>query len=213
MKLSIKGSAKMAVGKSIQLKAQAEVTQGGNTTSGTASGVKWISSNTSVLTVSSDGKAKGIKPGTAVVTVAKGSTKATLKITVYKPLTGVTLSKTAVKLQTGKTVKLTAAITPADAGGPVYSWKSSNTKIATVTPSADGKTATVKAAAPGKATVTLSVKDALGNTKTASCTVTAGTPMTSVKTDVSSLYLAPGTSGTVKVTLTPAGASYGAVIS
>jgi uncharacterized protein YjdB len=213
MKLTIKGSSKIAVGKSVQLKAMAEVTQGGSTTSGTASEVKWSSSNTSVLTISSDGKAKGIKPGTAVVTATKGSNKATLKITVCRPLTGVTLNKTAVKFQTGKTVKLTAAITPTDASSPVYTWKSSNTKVATVTPSADGKTATVKAASPGKATITLSVKDALGNTKTASCSVTAGTPLTAVKANVSSLSLAPGKTGTVKVTLTPAGASYGTVIS
>ena len=72
--------------------------------------------------------------------------------------------KSSIQLKVGETVTLTPTFTPSDATNKSVSWKSSNTKIATV----DDK-GTVTGNAAGTATITVTTVD--GN-KTAQCSVT-----------------------------------------
>lgn len=81
----------------------------------------------------------------------------------YTPETGVTLNKTSLTLYTGGSTTLKAEVKPSDAHFKNVTWKSSNTKIATVS----GK-GVVKGLIPGKVTVT-AVTD---NGKKAVCDVT-----------------------------------------
>jgi uncharacterized protein YjdB len=111
--------------------------------------VTWKSSDKSVATVTSAGKVKGIKAGTATITCTSASTgtKATCKVTVIDG--GVKLNKTKATIEKGKTVTLTATVTPSTLSDKSVTWKSSDTKVATVT--SKGKIKGVKA---GTATIT-----------------------------------------------------------
>ncbi len=98
--------------------------------------VSWKSSNTKVVAVSSTGKMKGIKEGSAVIniTTAKGLT-ATVKVKVQKKAVRTTkitgLSKK-VKLKKGKKLKLAPVLTPITSTDKL-TYKTSNKKVATIT--------------------------------------------------------------------------------
>ena len=130
--------------------------------------VTWTSSSTAIATVSSTGLVKGIKAGTATITVktADGGKTATCKVTVAtpKPVTGVTLNKTTASLAAGATLQLTPTVAPADAGNKNVTWTTSSSSIATV--SNTGLVTGVKA---GTATITVKTVD---GSKTATCKVT-----------------------------------------
>ena len=119
-----------------------------------AGNVTWTSSNTKVATVA-DGKVTAKAAGTAKITAAVGGKTATYTVTVKKP----SISATVGKVYVGKTAKVQVKKYGTTAK---VSFKSSNTKIATVSKSGvvTGKKAgtvkiTVKA---GKLTKTVTVK-------------------------------------------------------
>ena len=118
----------------------------------------WTSSNKKVATVDKNGKVKGIKKGTATITVktANGQT-AECKITVSE----VTLNAKSFPLQVRKSTTALEATVSAR-GDSVKSWKSSNTKIATV--NSKGK---ITAKKTGTAKITVTTKRGA----TATCTV------------------------------------------
>lgn len=127
----------------------------------TASGkVTWKSSNPSVVSVTGSGTMKGVKKGTAKVTVtaADGSkVKDTLTVTVGTPVTGITVSKTKLTLTAGKTSTVKAAVKPGAASNKKLSYQTSDKKIATV--SQNGK---ITAVSKGKATITVTARDGSG---------------------------------------------------
>ena len=126
--------------------------------------VTWKSSNTKIATVSSTGKVTGVKAGTANITCTSKATglKATCTVTVGY----VKLEKTEVVVEKGKTLTLKATVYPSLLSDKTVTWKSSDTKIATV--STAGKVKGVKA---GTATITATSK-ATGLKTT--CKVTVG---------------------------------------
>ena len=95
-------------------------------------------------------------PGTYTLTLHAGEA--------VVPVTGVTLNKTSLTLAEGAQAALTASVQPSNATNAAVTWRSSNTKVATV--SSKGA---VTAVAPGSATITVTTED--GN-YTAKCTVT-----------------------------------------
>ena len=113
----------------------------------------WKSAKTSVVTVNSrTGKLTGKKAGTAKVTVTlKSGKKATVTVTVKKIITTTKLkaNQTAVTLKKGKSFQLKVTVTPKNSQEKVI-YKSSNTKVATVT--SKGKITAKKA---GKAVITI----------------------------------------------------------
>ena len=160
-----KASANVERGKTLQL--TATVTP----TTATNKAVTWTSSNTKVATVSSTGKvtAKAVGTTTITCTAKDGSgVKATCKVTVKNPVVKVskiTLNKTSASMIKGDSLALKATVTPTNATNKAVVWKSSNTKVATV--SSTGK---VTAKAAGTVTITCTAKD--GSGKKATCRIT-----------------------------------------
>lgn len=139
-----------------------EVTLNATVTPNTKRTVSWLTSNSQVATVDSNGKVTAKSVGTAIITAVSGKGKASCTVTVEAVLTtSVTISETSITIDplTSKTYKLTATITPTNSIEPLY-WSSSNSKVATV------QNGVVKAVGSGTATIT-----AKSGTKSATCTV------------------------------------------
>ena len=113
---------------------------------GVSGKVTYTSSNKSVAVVSAGGKVTAKKAGTATITVKCGSYKATCRITVKKGSLKIT-SKTAVSVKAKKTTAIKAAAT----SKAKITYRSSNTKVATV--SSKG---VVKGVKKGKAVIYVS---------------------------------------------------------
>lgn len=129
--------------------------------------VTWKSSNKKIATVSSKGVVAGKKAGTVKVTATSKANKKvkatiTVKVKNLKP-SKVSLSSKTASLEVGKSKTLKATVKPVGVYNKGITWKSSNTKVATV------KSGKVTAVAAGKATISATTKE--GN-KTAKCTVT-----------------------------------------
>lgn len=107
--------------------------------------VTYTTSNKAIATVSSTGVVKGIKAGTVTITATTSTgLKATCKVTVKAP--SVKFAKKSAVVYKGKTVTVKATL----AGVSSVTYKSSNTKIATV----NSKTGTVKGIKAGTVTIT-----------------------------------------------------------
>ena len=147
--------------------------------------VTWKSSNTDVATVSSTGKVKGVKDGTATITCTSKATG--LSTTCKVIISYVKLSKTEAVVEKNKTLTLKATVYPSSFTDKSVTWESSNPSVATVTSS--GK---VKGIKDGKATITCT-SNATGLKTT--CKVTVGY----VKLDMAEVTVKKGKT----VTLTP----------
>lgn len=130
-----KTSATVYTGKTVTLK---------TTSNDAAKTVTYTTSNNAVATVSSTGVVKGVKAGTAVITANCGNATATCKVTVKAP--SVKFAKKSAVVYKGKTATVKATL----AGVSSVTYKSSNTKIATV----NSKTGTVKGIKAGTVTIT-----------------------------------------------------------
>ena len=163
-----KTTASVTKGKTLQL--TATVTP----SNATKKEVKWSTSNKNVAMVSPSGLVTTKSAGTAIITCTAqdgSNVKATCKITVKNPVvkvTKVTLNKTTATLAPKETLTLKATVAPTNATNKAVTWKSSNTKIATV--SSSGK---VTAKAAGTVTITCRAKD--GSGKKATCKITVYT--------------------------------------
>lgn len=113
----------------------------------------WRSSNTKVATVTSKGKIKGKKVGTAKITVTlKSGLKKTITVKVQKSAvvtTKIAIPKKTVSIKKGKSYQIASTVTPITSLQKVK-YTSSNKKIATVT--SKGK---VTGKRKGKATITV----------------------------------------------------------
>ena len=144
-------------------------------TSLTDKSVTWKSSNTKIASVSTSGKVKGVKYGTATITCTSVATglSTTCKVTVGN----VSLDKSEASVKKGKTVTLKATVYPTSLTDKSVTWTSSNTKIATV--STSGKVKGVKA---GTVTITCT-SNATGLTATCKVTVSASASTRSLEGD------------------------------
>ena len=151
--------------------------------------VTWKSSNTKVATVSSSGKVTGVKTGVVTITCTSKATglSATCKVTVGK----VNLDKSEAVVLKGTTLKLTPSVYPTALTDKSVTWKSSNTKVATVSSAGE-----VKGVKTGVVTITCTSK-ATGLSTT--CKVTVG----KVNLDKSEAIVLKGTTLTLKPTVYP----------
>lgn len=157
----------------------------------------WKSSNTKVATVDSQGTIKGLVNGSATITAtSKANAKIYKTVAVKVSTKTVKVNKTALSLMAGKTETLKATAAPADSVDKTVTWKSSNTKVATV--DSKGK---VTAKAKGTATVTATVKGA--KEVKVKVTVTAPVAASSVKVNKTSFTLNKGNSYTLVPTVSP----------
>lgn len=161
--------------------------------------VKWTSSNTSVLRVSSKGVLTPVKPGKAVVTAktVDGGLTAKCNVSVEIPATALKLSKSSLTLYSGKSETVTATISPNNTTNKTVTWTSSDTKVATVQ---NGK---ITGVGGGKATIT--AKTSNGITRT--CTVTVLKSVSSVSLNNSSVSMYTGSTYKLTAAVLPADAS------
>lgn len=131
----------------------------------------WASSNTKVATVNQNGVVKGVKAGKATITLTvqnPGDAQALVLskvVTVKQYVTSIKLNAAKKAIYNGKAFTLKATVNPKNAANKAVTYKSSNTRIATVT--AKG---VVKGIKPGRVTITVTAKD--GSKKSAKCQVT-----------------------------------------
>lgn len=171
---------------------------------------KWKTSNSKVATVSSKGVVTAKKAGTATITAyaTDGSgKKVSCKITVktFVKITSMKLNYTSKTIEIGSSLKLKATAKPSNATNQTYKWKTSNSKIATVS-----STGTVKALKAGKVTIAAYATD--GSGKKATCKITVkDVPVSSIKLSKTKATLYPGASLTLKATVSPTNATVPAV--
>lgn len=130
--------------------------------------VTYKSSNKKIVKILSGGRIKGVKNGTARVTVtAKDGSrkKAVLKVRVVTPVSKVKLNLSSAVIKVGESTSLKATVTPSGASNKKVNWSSSNSKVAAVT-----KQGVVRGVAAGEVRITAAAAD--GSKKTASCLVT-----------------------------------------
>lgn len=158
----------------------------------------WKSDNTAVATVNSSGNITGVKSGTANITVTTANNKtASVKVNVYVQPTSIKLSKEELTLEVGAKYRVAPTLEPAEAY-TTYTWKSSNTAIATV-----NSIGNITAVKEGVATITVTTANGL----TATANVIVGTPVTSIKFSSSSVSVQPGATTLVSPVITPSSGS------
>src|SRR5205823_6466016 len=186
-------TATIRVGQTLQLTATPKDSAGGALTGRT---VTWASSNTAVATVSRSGLVAGVAAGSATITATSERKSSTAAITVTSvSVASVAVAPATASLTVGQTVQLTA--TPKDSAGSALTgrtvtWASSNTAVATVSPSG-----LVTSKAAGSATIT-----ATSEGKAGSATVTvAAVPVASVAVTPATATIP--SQGTLQLTATP----------
>ncbi len=146
--LAITGTADLAKGKSLKLKAKLTNLKGS---------VKWTINSKKFATIKSNGTTATLKAkkkvGKVKVTAQVGSIKKTVTIQVVNPVKSIKLNAKSKSIKAKKSYKLKATVLPKNATNKKVTYKSSNTKVATV--SSSGK---IKAKKKGKATITVTSK-------------------------------------------------------
>ena len=115
-------------------------------------------------------------------------------------VSSVSLNKSSAELTVGETLRLSATVSPADATDKSVTWSSSNSSVATVSPTGE-----VTAVAVGSANITASAGG-----KSASCAVTVVNPTVSVSSvtfDKDRLDLTVGGTAKLTATVSPADAT------
>ena len=126
--ITITGESSIAIGEATILKATYTPSNVTNKT------VTWSSSETTVATISSSGRVKGLKAGNTTITASmKGKDNvpvtATFAMSIVVPsATGITLDKTSVNLGFGKTTQLSASVDSKFANQKV-TWSSNNPSL------------------------------------------------------------------------------------
>lgn len=154
--------------------------------------------NRDIISIDAVGNIRALAPGKTKVAALSvdGSYQDHFTVTVTgSEVTGVALDKTALELDKGESYTLKATVSPAEAENKDVTWKSSDTKVATV--DASGK---VTAVAPGSATITVKTED---GGKTATCAVSVAGAVTGVTLDKAELALKQDESYTLKATVAP----------
>ena len=153
----------------------------------------WISSNTSVASVS-NGVVVALNEGSSIIMATAENVTAMCAVTVLdNPVTGITLDQTSASLKVNESITLTATVSPTNATDKTLTWSTSDESVATVS---NGVVIAVKT---GTATVTAQAGD-----KKATCSITVeATPVTSVTLDRTSASLNVNESITLTATVKP----------
>ncbi len=125
--------------------------------------VKWTSSNEAVVTVDAAGKLTAKAAGKAIITAITSDGNVMYCIVTVENIkvSKITITTTTSnKIATGKKVTLKAIVTPSNAYNKGVTWKSSNTKVATV--SSSGVVTTKKKMGGKTVTITATAKDGSG---------------------------------------------------
>lgn len=194
-----KTSMTMYVSDTQSLIASVIAVDGVDISSETKSDIIWSSSDSSIITVDSNGSVKGIAVGTATITAKYSfcgiSYTASCKVTVDgKP--GISLNKSLLSMYIGDTSTLIETVTPANS---TVTWSSSNSRVASV--NSNGK---VSAISNGSATITASIRYN-GVTYFSDCLVTVTKPTITLSSSNGTIY--QGDSISISATTKPSGYS------
>ena len=144
LEITNSGDITLRVGHSEQLKTKTEP-------SDTEYALSYVSADTSVATVSLDGKITGVSDGKTEITVSSGELSDSIIVIVKKDIIEkLDVSLAALSLDGGEEQKVTAKLTPSDAKDVSLSWKSADTEVATV-----DKDGNIKGVNTGETTVTV----------------------------------------------------------
>ena len=178
IKITVKGKPTKitlkATSKTVDIKGKVKVSVKSVKPSNASKSVTYKSSNKKIATVSSKGTVTGKKKGTVKITATSKTNKkvkSTIKITVKDlKASSVKLNTTSKTVASGKTTTLKATVKGTTGFyNQGVTWKSSNTKVATVT-----SKGVVKGIAAGQATITATEK---GGSKKATCLITVTEPV------------------------------------
>lgn len=161
--------------------------------------LKWSSSDTSVVKVTSKGVITGMRAGTATVTVQSAENsklKATCKVTVKQRVTSLTFNDKEVFVTKGAQAELKYTLKPADATNKKVTFKSSDS--ATVSVTSDGRITGIKS---GTAKITITADD--NKSMTAVCHITVGEPASGVSLDYKEKTVFVGDTLTLVPTVSP----------
>lgn len=164
--------------------------------------LKWSSSDTSVVKVTSKGVITGMRAGSATITVRSAENsklKATCKVTVKQHVTSLKFNEKEIFVTKGAQAELKYTLNPADATNKKVTFKSSDSKIASVT--SDGRITGIKS---GTAKITITADDNKGIT--AVCYVTVGEPASGVSLAEKQKTVFAGSKLTIQATVSPSDA-------
>lgn len=169
--------------------------------------VIWISSDTSVATVS-NGDVTAVSEGSAYITAttADGGKQANCLVRVCPILTGISLSESLLYLNPGSSIRLSANPIPENAFLGNITWTSSNPDVIKINEEDEEEFIPV---GPGIATITATTKN---GTITASCTVIVEIYVDEVRLNENYLILDEGQSETLVATIYPDNATNKSVI-
>lgn len=144
LEITNSGDITLRIGHSEKLKVKTEP-------SDTEYALSYVSADTSVATVSLDGKITGVSDGKTEITVSSGELSDSIIVIVKKDIIEkLDVSLAALSLDGGEEQKVTAKLTPSDAKDVSLSWKSADTEVATV-----DKDGNIKGVNTGETTVTV----------------------------------------------------------
>lgn len=118
---------------------------------GTEYALSYISADTSIATVSLEGKVTAVKNGKTEITVSSGDLSDTITVNVKKDvIESLDVSLAALSLDGGEEQKVEAKVAPVDAKNVKLSWKSADNEVASV-----DNNGTIKGVNSGETTVTV----------------------------------------------------------
>ena len=173
--------------------------------------LKWVSSNEEIVKITEAGKlsvtVQGVAGGNAVISAINQDNVVVgfCSVTVLQPVEGMTLSETEVTARIGDKVQLRATVTPDNATNQNVTWKSSNTKVATVS---DNGLVTMKSA--GTASIICTSED--NPNVQAFCNVTVLKAVSGVSLDIESKEMYVGENYRMTYLVSPSDASTPEVI-
>ena len=128
-----------------------EITLRAGHPAGTEYALSYISADTSIATVSLEGKVTAVKNGKTEITVSSGDLSDTITVNVKKDIIeSLDVSLAALSLDGGEEQKVEAKVAPADAKNVKLSWKSADNEVASV-----DNNGTIKGVNSGETTVTV----------------------------------------------------------
>lgn len=163
--------------------------------------LRWSTSNRRIVTVDQNGRIKGIKLGTATVTVraTDGSgAEATCTVRVSRLVTSIDLNVNYVTIVQGKSYQLKANVLPKNATFKKPLWSSSNTEVAIV-----NKNGLITALTPGNTIVTAKANDSSGVSSICYVRVIAPVASTGITVSESEVVMSPGETKTVAISIVP----------
>lgn len=196
LKITNNGDITLRVGHSQQLTVKTEP-------SDTEYALSYVSADTSVASVSLDGKITGVSDGKTEITVSSGELSDSIIVTVKKDIIEkLDVSLAALSLDGGEEQKVDAKLTPADAKDVSLSWKSADTQVATV-----DKNGNIKGVNTGETTITVT-DSVTGLSKDISVTVNGLELPESMEFDKKSVTLEVGEVYNSVLTFTPEDITY-----